>query len=48
MEWFSRIREWFDNNQELVQRRGAMALGMLMAIVGLCYAVSIAMDLGWF
>lgn len=47
MKMFDRIREWYENNQDTVMRRGAMAMGMIMAIVGLCYAVGIAVDLGW-
>lgn len=41
------LREWFAQNQDIVIRRGSMMMGMIMLVVALCYAVSIAFELGW-
>ena len=43
----NQLTEWFTKNQDTLIKRGSMALGMLMLILALMYAVSIARDLGW-
>lgn len=44
---FEKIREWFIEHQDVFIKRGTTAMGMLMLIIALLYAVSIANDLGW-
>ena len=41
-----KLREWFEKNQDILYRRGSMFLGMIMLIVALMYAVSIAREIG--